>query len=889
TFENQVDVVRSFPGGVNDQMTSDALTVWFAPKQSPAGKSDAGTNAKPASIQPADPNAAPKRTSNLEPRRIEARGSPVILRAESNGVYARAEHIDYDIATGRVALDDAREIMLRQFANEIHCRSLEYTPGEEGRLGQLEAIGPGWLRAIPRQASTTLNGRSNLPTQPLPAPSASMGVTQLGLPIVQSHRPPPQAAGQFFEAHWSDKLTMRPDGTEHVVSLLGSARAGMTGEGELAADQIFLWLKEVPVAESQASQQPAAGALTEKPRWQVAADKLLARPSVRIDSIQLAGSTALLEAWFEQAAPDQIAARAPNAPFGSGGQFGTGPARQGAPTAFPAFGQRGPVGPSTAGRVAQQTAGAPRQQQQPQRFDVGGDRIMARFITAPQRTDVQDITIDGHAHFGESQTAQPGDVPLLVTGDEIEVVRASEPDTVVTVSGKPAEVAARGLEMYGDVVHLDKGSNRVWIDAPGRMKLPASQSVAAGSPAFPTAAMGTPASSAYPPPDNRFGAVGAAPSTMRPSAPAAHPDPMIVTWKDRMVFDGRTAHFEHSVDGNSKSRTFKTDLLDVSLLRRIDFAQPHMEERAEIDRIDCQGGMWMETRTFDPYDPQKLVSLDRMQTSDLSINETTGEILGHGPGWLTSIRRGSADPTATAHVQAAGDSINHPKASTVAQTDPSAKPASGRHRSTRSGSLLSEKSQLNYLNVQFDGPLSGNLNLHEIVFHDRVRSVYGPVMSWDDQLNPDDVDDLGDGGALMTCDIMKVRQTNDKPPPGADDRRPIELEAIGNASVEGEQYRALAARMTYTESKDLLTLEGDGRRDASLYRQERPGDPRADTTAKTIFVYFGHSGPDGGRSIRDVSVNHPSFFELNQLPGQNSATPASKPGDSKPTKRGAKQ
>ena len=92
---------------------------------------------------------------------------------------------------------------------------------------------------------------------------------------------------------------------------------------------------------------------------------------------------------------------------------------------------------------------------------------------------------------------------------------------------------------------------------------------------------------------------------------------MIVTWKDRMMFDGRTAHFEHSVDGQSKSRKFKTDLLDVSLRHRIDFAQPRMDERAEIDRIVCHGGMWMETRSFDPYDPKKLMSIDRMQTGRL--------------------------------------------------------------------------------------------------------------------------------------------------------------------------------------------------------------------------------------------------------------------------------
>ena len=240
--------------------------------------------------------------------------------------------------------------------------------------------------------------------------------------------------------------------SDHIVSLWANARAAMTGEGAIAADEIYLWLKELPVAEKPTSERPPSDGTSPTPRWQVVADKLLARPNVRIDSPQLSGATALLEAWFEQVASDNFGLGA-KSPFGPGAEPGTG-LRVGAPAASPAFGQRGPIGPVITGGPA------------PQRhFDVGGDRIMVRFLTGPPRTEVEDITIDGHARFGESQTAMPGEVPLLVTGEQIEVLRASAPDTLVTVSGKPAQVAARGLEMYGDVVHLDKGSNRVWIDA----------------------------------------------------------------------------------------------------------------------------------------------------------------------------------------------------------------------------------------------------------------------------------------------------------------------------------------------------------------------------------------------------------------------------------------
>jgi hypothetical protein len=849
TFQNQVSVIRAIHDGPSDQMSCDWLSVYFALKKRTTGA--VGETPAAAGAAPATAGTGQK-SSNLEPRRIEARGHPVIVRAESNGVFARAEHLDYDIVSGEIALDDPQEMILRQFANEIHARSLVYRPGEPGRLGRLQAIGPGWLRAVPPQAGEK-GIAAGLPSAALPA---AVGFTQLGLPVAANHRPL-QNPQSFFEARWTDELKMRPFEGNHVVSLKGDARAGMTGQGELAADEIYLWLKEIPPPEKLPGENPVTAATPATPRWQVVADKLLAKPHVRINSPQLSGSTSQLEAWFDQAPPGDPA-------FGLGTPAsafaGAGPM---APPAV-AFGSFVPpsraIGPSYGAGADPQRNAAGRSLQH---FNVEGERIRIQFLTGGARTEVEDITIDGHAQFGETQTAQPGDVPLLVAGEQIEVLRANAPDTRVTVSGKPAEVAARGLEMYGDVVHMDKGTNRVWIDAPGRMKLPATQ---------PTQATGLAAISGAPFADNRPPA-SATPSIMRPTAPA---DPMIVTWKDRMTFDGTTAHFEHSVAGQSNSRNFQTDVLEVSLRHRIDFAQPRMDERAEIGRIVCRGGMAMETRSFDLNDPKKLMSVDRMQTGDLMINEETGAILGQGPGWLTSVRRGSPDPTQ----RAAAPAAMIPAAVPVSHTlpDATAKPSSaGRHKSARPNGTLSQKSELNYLNVQFNGAISGNLNQHEITFHDSVRSVYGPVLSWEDQLT-DDVDDLGPGGVLLTCDQLTVRQTTAKPTASAPERHPIELEAIGNASVEGEQFRALAHRLTYSEEKDLLMLEGDGRTDAQLFRQERPGDPPANTAAKHIFYW---------RSENRIAVNDFRYLDLNQVPGE--APSETKPGATKPAKNAGKK
>jgi hypothetical protein len=174
------------------------------------------------------------------------------------------------------------------------------------------------------------------------------------------------------------------------------------------------------------------------------------------------------------------------------------------------------------------------------------------------------------------------------------------------------------------------------------------------------------------------------------------------------------------------------------------------------------------------------------------------------------------------------------------------------------------------------------LNLHEITFHDRVRSVYGPVLSWEDELNPDNVDDLGPGGALMTCDQMTVRQPDGPAAPPAQpnqppqSRRPVELEAIGNALVEGDTFTARAHRLTYSEAKDLLVLEGDGRNDAQLYRQENPTGPQTKAMARQILFW---------RSQNRVSVNDARFFDLSELPAPDAnTTNSAKPAKQKPLK-----
>src|SRR5262249_21412568 len=63
----------------------------------------------------------------------------------------------------------------------------------------------------------------------------------------------------------------------------------------------------------------------------------------------------------------------------------------------------------------------------------------------------------------------------------------------------------------------------------------------------------------------------------------------------------------------------------------------------------------------------------------------------------------------------------------------------------------------------------------------------------------------------------------------------IEMEAAGNAVLDGRSFHALAHRVTYDESKGLYILSGDGKRHAKLWHERSPGVERSLNEAQQML------------------------------------------------------
>jgi hypothetical protein len=817
TFEDQVDVMRLHPTGQSDHLSCELLTIQFVPRgpskpdrspaahraarpASPSGAAapaptaastaaDAASSAAGAGSDVAaspDGNGSLRALGALEPRRLTARGNPVIVRAASVGASAQCQQLEYDIPSGKVTLIDRERVMLRYRTHEVHAPRVTYRPDRSGGLGLLDATGPGRIvGALPGQS-----GR--------------------------------------FEARWQKYLQLRPHEGRQLLALVGQVQLDHGTAGRLSADEVWLWLLESLDSGSSTAARRSQSPLGSS---RLSPDRMLATGSVRIDSPRISGETERFEVWFfppvgnvaggndaggevaggEVAGGDagggnvighslepgagELVDRHDSADPGAGGF--TDPRRRGG-ALHPDERFPGPM------RPVSRTAPTERSSH----LVVSGKLLRINVRLIPWSWAVSDLHVSEDARLVETRTARPEDVPLAIDGDVIDARAADGPDARLAIAGRPARLRARGMSLSGARVNMTRRDNRVWIDGPGKMTVPWSgrlQSLDVAGAGRPTPP------GALPHADPSAAASAAAAAAAAPALRTLGGGESIeVTWQGGMAFDGTTIRFTDRVEARGQTLRLKTEELAVRLAQRIDFsAPPKLGDRVQPGQLICRHGAWMLVQS---YDEQGLASVMQLETQDLSLDQRSGDVSAAGPGWLRAVHRGGSERTqmiTTAAPPAAAGSMS-----------PAAMPSAA--------------ARLSYLHVQFARGITGNLHQRQLAFADQVHALYGPVDDWDQSLAVDAAGRLPPGVVAIRCDELIVAQSPTArrgEPPGS------ELTALGSAVAEGAAFTARAHRMAYAEAKDLLILEGSGREPARLWRHAAGQGPTADAEAQRILYW----------------------------------------------------
>lgn len=369
---------------------------------------------------------------------------------------------------------------------------------------------------------------------------------------------------------------------------------------------------------------------------------------------------------------------------------------------------------------------------------------------------------------GNVDIQQPSDgeaESLRLIGDRLHLRNASrEGEQVLHVFGQPAMIRARGFDIEGNDIFLDRPNNRTWIEGAGELRLPVKND----------------------PFDGRQ---------------LDSPTLLTVWWKEKMLFDGQTATFLDDVKAALKNSRLQCEEMEVVLTERFSFrddAGP--APTAEVQRVICKDGVHVDHTL---YANEDLTEIRHGEFATLTLDQVSGRMVAVGPGKIDLWRPGRGKRAALA-----------PRA--VAQAN---RP------------LESEVSNWEFTRVTFQGKTVGNLRDRQTTFQDRVHITYGPVAHPLDTIDPDH---LPKDGGDMECDSLQILQV--KPPAGT--QKPhIELEAKGNAKLEGRTFNARADEITFDESKELYTLRATGNREVTIWRQSTPdGEPSAASAKSMRFI-----------------------------------------------------
>ncbi len=413
-----------------------------------------------------------------------------------------------------------------------------------------------------------------------------------------------------------------------------------------------------------------------------------------------------------------------------------------------------------------------------------------------RRAEPTGLLCSGSVLFEEKPTTSTMETPLRVAGQQLRVDGLHEEGIRLTVAGtadgqqastnstgidRPglAQITGKGIRLWAKQLHADQLRNRMWIDGPGDARFDLSQS-------------------------------------RKPKGLTSLQGEATVRWTGGLQFNGKEIELRGEVFAETAEGWLRCDRLAARLSQPINLNSGSSENSGEVDiaEVECFGGVTIDHRSTDTVGQR---SHERAKLKTLKINQSTGEISGHGPGWVRSVHLGNQGFS-----QFSGQQPSMPQAPT-------------------------SDAKLSYLRLNFQRGISGNIHSRSLRFHERIRGVYGPVLAWDQELPLNSPQALPRDVVLIECDELRVhedpgarfsapRQQN-----GTRSLGPVELQALGNVRLEGSsgeekvtKFTAEATSASYTQLKELFVLQGNAQRGVSIWVQNDPNRPPARSVAGKI-------------------------------------------------------
>jgi hypothetical protein len=799
-FEKQVHVRQPTGRGQEDRLNCETLTLVFEREETAQR-----AGAPPAAPPQADQNAF---DSKLKFRRLLAVGPEVTVSSQRSDMQGWMTSLNYDEEARIIALSDARHVRLLQKNNELLCPEITAILDEpKKQIERVECRGSGQLYQYAKGTD------QNLPTS---------------------------KKARELSATWQRKMNKAPDPTTglDLIELEGLAELKRIGGLSLEADVIGIWVTRGNgrIDRTNAGDPVDAGEDAIQPK------KLLAVKDVRFASPQIGGRTESLAVWFEEGKLPPIPVvearkisqltRRPEPTRGAGeseSEFAAGvvaPQRplvvrgQSSSTAreMPPQNSRrqrtaAPVNRQGLAAIDDSPAGARSNRQPAQRGPAADSaaksptKSQARSGANTGRDAAAKVAQKPRERSGARPAAEPPagppakqrDKPLAIIAESIQVRAMRDGDKT-----EIHEVISEGR------VHVQQehASGELPLDVTGNKLLLWNY----GETNQILQVFGKPAQvqdrkMQLEGPDIRFDRIAnralvTGAGVLRVPVPNGMdgkplPEPQIldVFWKEMMDFDGKVAKFFANVHSQLNGSDMRCEEMQVTFNRRVSFAEDSGgEQKTDIHSVVCRDGVGL--NSFE-YQGSILVSRRQASGFEFKLNQTTGQVTSQGPGTLELWRRGAGK----------GD----------------AKRPGSRVATMRAGEV--DSTGWEYTRIDFDGTMNGSTEKKMTTFREVKRVVYGAVANSTDTI---DEDHLPKDGGRMKCGELTLIQV----PETKTQKAYLTLKATENVELEGRSFYAKADKVTYDESKDHYILYGDGKIDATIWREPKPGASRSSQSAQ---------------------------------------------------------
>lgn len=599
-------------------------------------------------------------------------------------------------------------------------------------------------------------------------------------------------------AEWLKELRMGPDqdGNLDLIELTGRAILTQTGKMALQADIVRLWVtrdNEGKSNKKRGDQPFGSEDDARKPR------RMLALGETVFASPQITGQTERLEVWFvdgplpappvtERDKPQQHNALRPPAIAST---------RDVTPVAR--TGKAAPLVSRTSTSGNPPVAKSPTFADVPDPARTGRGASKGKTAQSPQRPPAENKRTE------KKRDPQPADNPLhivsdvirvrtMMTGGDVQVADVfTEGRVEVRQEHGPGEVPFR---LQGNTLHLRNYSETHQVidvvGTPAHIRDRGMQ-IEGATIHFDSGANDAAVEGA--------GVLRLPVTNSFDGKPLDRPQTLDVFWDEKMTFNGLTADFFRNVRTKLNGSELRCEEMHVTLANRISFAEgasrSRKDQESEVKLVVCRDNVELSSSE---YAQNRQVEIRKAKGFEFTFDRTTGKVTALGPGTLQLWRRGG-----NGRAGLAGARANRPSQTETAEWE--------------------------YTRVSFFGEMNGNSNEFTTRFRDRVRIVNGPVALPTDSI---DEDNLPPNGNWMHCEELNLTQHVAR----GSNPAYIAVVGAGNAELEGftEQglFHALAARVSYDQSKELFSMFGDGTHDASFWREEQAGSDRGEIKAQRM-------------------------------------------------------